>query len=216
MSTVDPNPIPIVAHADYDESQLVRAIINATIRDNFAVGRYVLDWHERYSRGRSDLALAELINEANPDADASDDYIRLCRVVAKQFPTRVGNLPWSHHKVAVELDKPNAAAWLAKAEKNDWSKRELEAKIAAQLHPGKIRSHALQHSIDLEYAHFRRYVEGLSDTDKFRAWIKTSPDFLIHNAAFLKDKMVRVKRSVELILNALAGVGRGRSAGKEA
>jgi len=215
MHGVDPKPPPIVAHAEYDESQIVQAIINATLRDNFAVGRYVLDWHEHYSRGRSDLALAELINDANPDAEVSDDFIRQCRVVAREFPTRVGNLAWTHHRVAIELDKPNAREWLAKAETKGWSCRELEAKIVAQVSPGRVRSKSLQHSIDMEYAHFRRYVEGLSDTAKIRAWIKTSPDFLIHNKDFLADKMVHVKRSAEVILDALAGIRPTRSARKD-
>jgi hypothetical protein len=216
MKGIAPNPPPIVAEAEYDQDQLVQAIFNAALRDNFAVGRYALQWCERYSRGRTDAALAQLVNDINPDGEVTGDFVRECRVVAKEFPARVINLSWTHHRVALELDRSNAREWLDKAAKEEWSVRQLEQAIRRKVCPGKVRSPNLQRSISLEYAHFRRHVEELSDTAKISAWIKTSPDFLIHNKDFLKTKMVHVQKSAQVILDALAGVRRDRSAGKEA
>ena len=75
------NPPAIVRQVDQSEQELVNGILKAVMRDNFAVGRYAVQWRQQHARGRSDAAIAAKVNDANPDAQVSEEYIRTCRRV---------------------------------------------------------------------------------------------------------------------------------------
>lgn len=125
------DPPAIVAPAELSEEQLVQNIAQAANRDDFAIGRFALQWHRQYSRGRSDAALARMINETNPDAGVSSEFIRSRRIVAKVFPNRLGTRSTTHHVRAIELAKDNARTWLERAEENQWSVAEMRRAILA-------------------------------------------------------------------------------------
>ena len=125
------DPPAIVAQAELSEEQLVQNIAQAANRDDFAIGRFALQWHRQHSRGRSDAALARMINEANPDAGVSSEFIRSRRMVAKVFVDRLGTRSTTHHVRAIELGKDSAPMWLERAEENQWSVAEMRRAILA-------------------------------------------------------------------------------------
>jgi N6-adenosine-specific RNA methylase IME4 len=57
-----------------------------------------------------------------------------------EFSTRVENVSWSHHRLVAALDKEEQARWLARAEKNKWSVKDLKHHITKQKRDDKHRS----------------------------------------------------------------------------
>jgi len=124
------DPVTAVAEAPdrHAEMQLVREAAAAGTRDHWKVGDAVSKWHRRFGKGRSDAEFAGLVNDTDPDADFTPDYVRRCRNVFDAFPQRTAALSWSHHLRALEGSAGNrdkAKQWLERAAEGEWSVRDL-------------------------------------------------------------------------------------------
>ncbi|MCK4626823.1 MAG: hypothetical protein KAV00_16040 [Phycisphaerae bacterium] len=195
---------PIVAEAELEEHQLLAHLATACLQDHFAIGRYCLQWHRRYSRGRSDAALAHAVIEAHPDAMVSTSFIRQHRIVAAVFNTRVGGLSWTHHRVAVELDKKNAAKWLEKAEAKGWSSRRLQNEITrkitgngAALEPQNLRA------INRTFRQLFRRDKSVSNPGYVRDVLKTLDSYAINHKKEIRTLVKDLKESADVWQNFL-------------
>lgn len=72
-----------------------------------------------------EIRWGEKYDEAERITGLSYRHLTRCATVARQFDLghRCPNLTWTHHNVAKPL--PDAAEWLARAEAEEWSVREL-------------------------------------------------------------------------------------------
>lgn len=190
------------AEAELDKGQLTQGIINAATRDNFAVGRYALAWHKRYSRDCSDASIAFAVNQANPDAEVSEEYIRVCRNVAAVFPTRVGNLRWYHHRLALELDKKNARKWAEKADAKGWTCGQLRSAITRKITGNGAALEPQTHrAIKRTIRQLLSQDGKIGDPTFVRAVLHEHDAYIINHKPEFTRVAKRLKKSAELILH---------------